>query len=72
VAASEFNAYLDILAAPEAGAAFAISGQPVPPAPDKSKITATSELRLGDDFPDGWDVTEVPVNGPSAVIMFDY
>jgi hypothetical protein len=29
-------------------------------------------LRLGDDFPDGWDVTEVPVDGPPAVIMFDY
>jgi len=29
-------------------------------------------LRLGDDFPDGWDVMEVPVDGPPAVIMFDY
>jgi len=23
-------------------------------------------------FPDGWDVMEVPVDGPPAVIMFDY
>jgi hypothetical protein len=38
-ARTEFNAYLDILsAAPEAGAAFAFSGQPIPPAPDRSKI----------------------------------
>jgi hypothetical protein len=35
-------------------------------------LAATSELRLGDDFPDGWDVMEVPVDGPPAVIMFDY
>ena len=44
-------------------------------APDRETalaLAATSELRLGDDFPDGWDVTEVPVNGPPAVIMFDY
>jgi len=44
-------------------------------APDRETalaLAATSELRLGDDFPDGWDVTEVPVDGPPAVIMFDY
>jgi hypothetical protein len=44
-------------------------------APDRETalaLGATSELRLGDDFPDGWDVTEVPVDGPPAVIMFDY
>jgi hypothetical protein len=44
-------------------------------APDRETalaLAATSELRLGDDFPDGWDVTEVPVDGTPAVIMFDY
>jgi hypothetical protein len=44
-------------------------------APDREAalaLAATSELRLGDDFPDGWDVTEVPADGPPAVIMFDY
>jgi hypothetical protein len=35
-------------------------------------LAATSELRLSGDFPDGWDVTEVPARGPPAVIMFDY
>jgi len=35
-------------------------------------LAATSELRLGGDFPDGWDVTEVPADGPPAIIMFDY
>ena len=44
-------------------------------APDRETalaLAATSELRLSGDFPDGWDVTEVPAHGPPAVIMFDY
>ena len=44
-------------------------------APDRETalaLAATSELRLSGDFPDGWDVTEVPADGPPAVIMFDY
>jgi len=44
-------------------------------APDRETalaLAATSELRLADDFPDGWDVMGVPVDGPPAVIMFDY
>ena len=34
-------------------------------------LAATSELRLGDDFPDGWDVTEVPSTGrrPSSCLI---
>lgn len=44
-------------------------------APDRETalaLAATSELRLSGDFPDGWDVTEIPAEGPPAVIMFDY
>jgi hypothetical protein len=44
-------------------------------APDRETalaLAATSELRLSGDFPDGWDVMEVPADGPPAVIMFDY
>ena len=44
-------------------------------APDRETalaLAATSELRLSGDFPDGWDVAEVPADGPPAVIMFDY
>src|SRR5271165_3354744 len=36
-------------------------------APDRETalaLAATSELRLSGDFPDGWDVTEVPADGP--------
>jgi hypothetical protein len=43
-------------------------------APDRETalaLAATSELRLGDDFPDGWDVMEVPVDGrrPSSCLI---
>ena len=44
-------------------------------APDREitfALAATSELRLSGDFPDSWDVTDVPADGPPAVIMFDY
>jgi hypothetical protein len=34
--------------------------------------SATSALPLGGDFPDGWDFTEAPADGPPAVVMFDY
>jgi hypothetical protein len=43
-------------------------------APDREialTLAATSELPLSGDFPDGWDVTEVPADGPPTVIMFD-